>query len=410
MKLWPWCGFILLLASCGSVPQPAASTVSSAAAPPAQPAEPLEERLVEISKEALANIHMIIEPAERRSIPRTLRVPGRITMNENRVWRVGALTEGLVVDMSANIDDRVQQGQVIARLHSQAVPDGRAEYARAKSELATLETRHAFLKAQAARVRRLLELKAASEQQVQEAESEVRNVEGLIETARTELERHRIHLVDFLRVSLDPSPSGGTVAGYRTGDLIPIVSPGAGIVMERPVAPGAVVQAGQPVCVISDLSSVWMLAEVQQQHLGSLREGMGVKVQSQAFPGEVFAGRIARIAAELNAATRTVTVRIEVPNRGLRLRPEMYADAEIEIGGSDESLFIKQGAVQELHGQSVVFVKRGDTTFGLRPVELAGSVGDYRRVVSGLRAGDQVVVDGSFLLKSKLLEASLSEE
>jgi cobalt-zinc-cadmium efflux system membrane fusion protein len=365
---------------------------------------------VELSRDALANIHIVVEAAQQRSVPRTLRAPGRITVNENRVWRVGALTEGLVVDMSANIDDRVQQGQVLARLHSQAVPDGRAEYARAKSELATLETRHSFLKAQAARTRRLLDLKAASEQQVQEAESEARNVEGLIQSARAEVERHRIHLAEFLQVSPEAGPDGGSVAGYHAADLIPIKAPGSGMVLERPVAPGAVVQAGQSVCVISDLSSVWMLAEVQQQSLAGLREGLPVQVRSQAFPDEIFPGRITRIASELNTATRTVIVRIEIPNRSLRLRPEMYADAAIEIGGSDEGLFIKQGAVQELHGQSVVFVKQSDTAFALRAVELGAAVGDYRRVLSGLRDGDQIVVDGSFLLKSKLLEASLAEE
>jgi cobalt-zinc-cadmium efflux system membrane fusion protein len=410
MRHFLWVPFLLILASCSSTPEPLASAVSPAPAPSSPAAEPASDRVVELSRDALANIHIVIEAAQQRSVPRTLRVPGRVTVDENRVWRVGALTEGLVVDMSANIDDRVQQGQVLARLHSQAVPDGRAEYARAKSELATLETRHAFLKAQAARARRLLALKAASEQQVQEAESEARNVEGLIESARTEVERHRIHLAEFLQVSPDSSPASPSVAGYRAADLIPIKAPGSGIVMERPVAPGAVVQAGQAVCVISDLSSVWMLAEVQQQNLAGLREGMLVQVRSQAFPDETFPGRITRIASELNAATRTVVVRIEVPNRGLRLRPEMYADAGIEIGGSDEGLFIKQGAVQELHGQSVVFVKQSDTTFALHAVELGAAIGDYRHVLSGLRDGDQVVVDGSFLLKSKLLEASLAEE
>lgn len=408
MRYLLWAPFLLLLASCSTAPEPSASAVSPA--PSSQAVEPASDRVVELSRDALANIHMVIEAAEQRSVPRTLRAPGRITVNENRVWRVGALTEGMVVSMSANIDDQVAQGQVLARLHSHAVHDGRADYARAKSELATLETRLAFLKAQAARTRRLLDLKAASEQQVQEAESEARNVEGLIQSARAEVERHRIHLAEFLQVSPEVSPDGGSVAGYHAADLIPIKAPGSGMVMERPVAPGAVVQAGQAVCVISDLSSVWMLAEVQQQNLSGLREGLPVQVRSQAFPDEVFPGRITRIASELNTATRTVIVRIEIPNRGLRLRPEMYADAAIEVGGSDEGLFIKQGAVQELHGQSVVFVKQSDTAFALRAVELGAAVGDYRRVLSGLRDGDSVVVDGSFLLKSKLLEASLAEE
>jgi multidrug efflux pump subunit AcrA (membrane-fusion protein) len=88
----------------------------------------------------------------------------------------------------------------------------------------------------------------------------------------------------------------------------------------------------------------------------------------------------------------------------------MYADAEIAVGGSDEGLFLKQGAIQDLHGQSIVFVKSGDHAFTLRAVETGAPLDGMRRVISGVNAGEQVVVDGSFLLKSKLLEASLVEE
>lgn len=399
--------FLLLLASCTSAPPPVAEA-PPAPAPTASPAD--AERVVELTPEALSKAHILWEEVSPRSIPQTLRAPGRITMNGNRVWRVGALTEGLVVEMTANIDDPVKQGQVLARLHSHAVHDGRADYVKAKTDLATLETRRTFLLAQAARMKRLLDLKAASEQQVQQAESEVRDIQGLIENAKTEVERHRIHLVDFLHVPPELPGTAAQVNGHPIADLIPIFSPAAGIIMERQVAPGAVVQAGQGVYVISDLSNVWMIAEVQQQHLPALREGMPVSIRTQAFPSETLSGRINRIGSELNAATRTISVRIEVPNRGLRLRPEMYADAEIAAGGSEDGLFLKQGAIQDLHGQSVVFVKTGESAFSLRVVELGLALNGFRRIYSGVKAGEQVVVDGSFLLKSKLLEASLSEE
>lgn len=404
--------FALLAASCGKAPDansPENATASTAPAGGADEADDLE-RIVRLTPEALKLARIVVEEATLRSIPRTIRASGRITVNENRVWRLGAVSDGLLVEMVANVDDPVRKGQVLARQHSSDVNDGRAAYAEAKNNLATLETRRSFLRAQAVRAKRLFDLKAASEQQVQQAESDVRDVEGQVANAKAELERQRIHLEDFLRVQPQPSESAsGLTGGYRTADLIPIASTVSGTVMERPAAPGTIVPVGQTLYVISDLSNLWMIAEVQPQHLAALREGMAVSIYTQAFPDETFPARIARIGSELNATTRTVRVRIEVQNRGLRLRPEMYADAEITLGGSETGIFVKQEAVQDMHGQSVVFVKTGEGAFALRAVETGAARDGMRLIVSGVEAGEQVVVDGSFLLKSKLLEASLAE-
>ena len=368
------------------------------------------ERIVELTPEALKNARITWEEATLRTVPQTMRAPGRITPNGDRVWRIGAITEGLVVQMNANVDDSVRAGQVLARMHSHAVHDGRADYVRAKNDLATLETRYRYLKSQSERIGRLLELKAASIQQLQQAESDLRDAEGLVQNARTEVERARVHLVEFLHVDPDIHDGDERVEGYDAADLIPILGFGAGTVLERPVSPGTVVQAGQSVYVIGDLSSLWMIAEVQQQQLSALREGMRVAVRSQAYPDETFPGRIVRIGAELNAATRTVSVRIELPNPRGRLRPEMYADAEISAGVTDEGVFVKQSAVQDVNGQSVVFVKSGESAFTLRPVETGATLDGLYRILTGVEPGEQVVVGGTFVLKSKLLEASLAEE
>ena len=400
----------VVLVSCGESPNTPAEAVSVPQTRASNAPNEGLERIVELTPEALKNAHITWEEATSRTVHQTVRAPGRLMPNEDRVWRIGAITEGLVVQMNANVDDYVRSGQVLARMHSHAVHDGRADYVRAKNDLATIETRHSYLKSQAARVGRLLELKAASVQQLQQAESDVRDAEGLVQNARTEVERARVHLVEFLHVDPDIHDSNTKVEGYDAADLIPILAFGAGTVLERPVSPGTVVQAGQSVYVISDLSSLWMIAEVPQQQLSALREGMRVAVRSQAYPDEAFQGRITRIGAELNAATRTVNVRIELPNPRRRLRPEMYADAEIAAGETDEGVFVRQSAVQDLHGQSVVFVKSGDTSFTLRPVETGAALDGLRRILIGVQPGDQVVVDGSFILKSKLLEASLAEE
>lgn len=401
---------LLAFVSCGRTPDTAAREGSAAPSAPIGNTSDDAGRVVRLTPEALAMARLVLQEASSRSIPHTIRGSGRIAINENRLWRVGAVSDGLLVEMYANVDDPVRRGQVLARQHSRAVSDARAAYAEAANNLATFETRRSFLQAQAARARRLYDLKAASEQQVQQAESDVRDVEGQIANAKAELQRQRIHIEEFLHVQPESSKAPGDLAsGYKSTDLIPVTSPVSGMVMERPAAPGTIVPMAQTLYVISDLSNLWMIAEVQQQHLAALREGMEVAVHTQAFPEEIFPGRIARIGAELNPATRTVSVRIEVPNPQMRLRPEMYADAEIATSGSETGVFLPTDAIQDLNGQAVAFVRVAEGAFAVRPVETGAPRDGMRLILSGVNAGEQVVVRGSFLLKSKLLEASLAE-
>jgi cobalt-zinc-cadmium efflux system membrane fusion protein len=130
----------------------------------------------------------------------------------------------------------------------------------------------------------------------------------------------------------------------------------------------------------------------------------------QAYPNRAFGGRIGKLGEALDPATRTVQVRVDLPNPGGLLKPEMYATAEIELGGSDLGLFIPAEAPQELRGQTVIFVLKGPEEFEARPVELGPSVEGSVQVVRGLKPGDQVVSFGSFILKSEFLKASLAEE
>lgn len=401
---------LLLLTSCQPFSDAAAPERRPGSSDAAAATESGPDLIVRLSPEALAKAQIVSAPAVLRTIPQTLRAPGRVTVNEDRVWRLGAITEGRVVEMNSSVDDVVRPGQILARLQSQSVHDRRASYTEANNNVATLEARRTFLAAQAARARRLFDLKAASQQQVQEAESELHDVEGLIANAKAERERQRVYLEEFLRVPVrEPDAAGASAAERRASDLVPVMAPAVGTIIARSVAPDSVVQAGQAIYVISDLSSVWVIAEVQQQHLAQIRPGMPVSIHPQAFPDESFPGRVIRIGSELNTATRTIGVRIEASNASLRLRPEMYADVEIAIGSTEQGIFLKQDAIQDLHGQRIVFVRTGEGEFSPRPVEVGMTVNGMRRVLRGVSPGDEVVSEGSFLLKSKLLEASLAE-
>jgi cobalt-zinc-cadmium efflux system membrane fusion protein len=135
-----------------------------------------------------------------------------------------------------------------------------------------------------------------------------------------------------------------------------------------------------------------------------------VRVIVRAHPGRAFSGRILRLGEELDPTTRTLKVRVLVPNEGRLLKPEMYAAAEIQRASSRSALFIPEAAAQELNGSRVVFVRTGPGRFQARAIDIAGTMNGRMEVTAGLKAGEQVVVKGSFVLKSQMLRGSLEEE
>jgi RND family efflux transporter MFP subunit len=153
-----------------------------------------------------------------------------------------------------------------------------------------------------------------------------------------------------------------------------------------------------------------MIAAVSEEHLAKLRVGMPVRVYVQAYGERAFPGRIGKLGAELDPTTRTIMVRVDVPNPDGLLKPEMYATAEIELGQSEPSLFVPQVSVQEVHARSVVFVQKAEDRFEVRPVQLGRAVADTVEIAGGIRDGERIVTRGSYVLKSQLLKGSLAEE
>jgi RND family efflux transporter MFP subunit len=193
-------------------------------------------------------------------------------------------------------------------------------------------------------------------------------------------------------------------------DLIPVKAPAASVVLTRNVTQGTVVTPSSDLFVLTDLSTLWAIAEVNEEFLGKLRIGMLVNIFVQAYPGQAFQGRIGKLGELLDAGTRTIKVRVDLPNPQGRLKPEMYADAEIQVGRGSSALMLPAEAVQDLRGDSVVFVRVAPDRFEMRPVRTGKTVDESVEILSGLQAGDEVVVKSAFILKSEFLKESLSGE
>lgn len=345
-----------------------------------------------------------VRPVEVRSLPETLHVTGRLALNENHTWRVGAVTDGRILEVSANPGDIVGAGQVLARMHSHEIHEARAMYQKALAELSSAKLNEVYATKARDREKRLYAMKAASLAQTENAETMLKAAQTASTNAEAEAERTRKHLVDFLDVAPEEKSSAGNNA-----DLIPIKSPAYGVVLSRSITPGTVVQPSTEAFVLSDLGTLWMIAAVNEEYLPKLRIGLPVQVFVRAYGDQPFNATIQHIGEVLDPTTRTVMVRIEVPNANKSLKPEMYAIGDVGLGGSKPGIFIPEDAPQEVNGQKSVFVRTGPDHFQVRPIESGRTIEGALQVTRGLNAGDEVVTRGSFVLKSQLLKASLSE-
>lgn len=391
-----------VLAACQKAPPRAAPAAASEAAEP---------RAVELDDAALGQAGLRVEAAALRAVPVTIRANGRLAANEERTWRVGAITDGRIMSVLVRVGDAVQKGQVLARMFSHDVHESRALYRRAVAEYHRLQSNLEFSRRQRDRMRRLFGMKAASQEQLDTVENELRNAETALRAAQIEMTRTRQHLVEFLEIPVEgPEHHEPGAAALSDDDLIPIRAPAEGIVLTRMVTAGSVVQASSELFVISDLATVWVIANVQEEYLPRVRPRMAALISVQAYPGRRFAGRVIRVDEKLDPETRTVQAIVELDNRRALLRPEMYAAVELEAGASEPGLFIAQTAIQDLNGQPTVFVETRPGRLEPRPVETGRALDRLVEIRRGLAAGERVVTEGSFVLKSHLLKSSLSED
>ena len=390
--------------------QPAAETEPAEAEAAEAEAAP-DPGLIRLDAEAVRIADITLADVEVRKLEKELQVPGRVTVNEDATARVGSFTEGVVVACCESVGTDVEKGQVIARLHSHEVHDAEASYWQARAELKRRQTELQFAEESYQRASRLHELKAGSLQQVQEAQTKFRSAEMFLEIARAGVERSEKHLL-YLGLTPERLP-GAAGEDHRVDEEVPLIevrSPVSGTIIERMVSPGAVVAPSDSLYVISDLRSLWVIAQVPEQHLSSLRNGLAVEVSVRAYPGKTFPARITYIGDALDPETRTVEVRCELNNPGRRLKREMFATLTISAGGGREVVVAPLAALQNVDGQEILFVPEGEYSFRARRVQVGRHSDSVVEIVSGLQADEKVVANGAFQLKSELLKARMIEE
>lgn len=194
------------------------------------------------------------------------------------------------------------------------------------------------------------------------------------------------------------------------GKPLEIKAPLPGIVLERKATVGELVDKSSVIYTISDPADLWVIAEVKERDIASVKLGQPAAFSVLAYPGASFTGEVKRIANQVESDSRTLEARISVDNSDGRLKPGMFADVEITTTVMDGILTIPDSALQTDEDEQVVFVALGENRFAKRTVTLGSEQHGRVHVVEGLEPGEAVVTKGSFILKSELLKGELGEE
>lgn len=398
-------GFVLASFAC-SRPQPpgaAASPESTTTELTVRPAGGAQERkvvpesgLVELAPEANARAGIEIGTVETEALGGELESTGQVGFNEDRLAHAGTRIPGRIVAIKVSLGARVRRGQTLAVVDSLELGQAKAAYlqARAREEL-TSEVYE--------RENRLAAEKISSEQEALTARAA--HLEASAELRRAD---------ETLRLlGMTAREVQGLRQAEPTSSLSPISSPFDGTVVEKSASLGEMVQPEQKLFTVADLGTVWLWVDVFEKDLRRVHPGDGATVAVDAYPGEVFQGKVSLLAETVDAATRTARARVIVENRDGRLRPGMFArirlfDPHSRPEGPGVAV-VPESAVQRQGDGYVAFVPEGARRYRLREVRIGRKAGDRVEVLSGLKAGEKVVVKGTFLLASEAAKSTLGE-
>lgn len=391
--------FSALAWSCSGPSAPAAEPTAAAARPD----------VLELSEAAQTNAGIVIELARTVTRAAQLSAPGLLALDESRTARIGSLQEGLVLEARAQVGDRVRARQLLATMHGHAVHDAWAGYHKSMAERRRADNQLAYAVDAHERVKRLYADKAVSLQELQRAEVERVAATQAVEVAKAEVTR-AIEELEHIGITVSDVPNQeGAQGNDEAAEQIPVRTPIGGVVLERLVTPGTTVTPGTPLFVVSELSTLWAVAEIDESQLSRVQVGRPVEVVVAAYPQERFTGTITFIADMVNPKTRRVMVRSTVPNSDGRLKPEMFATVALGEGDPRAVIVVPPAAVQTLDGASVVFVEHAKGRFAPRKVQLGPEANGMVEVAAGLTAEERVVVGGSFALKAELLKGTAGE-
>ena len=364
-----------LLAGCDSGPHESASKMTSFSSQPSASEKP---QLFTIPTEQMAHVQVVtVTPSK---ITRVLRLTGTVAYNAFKTTPVITQVGGPVSRILVVPGEHVLQGQPLLTISSPDYSAMLAAYLKAQDSFRVTDKNYA-------RAQDLYQHSAIAERDLLQAESDRNQAQADLNASE-----------QALKILGIPKP--GDLAKAPSSAEIKLLSPLSGEVVERDVAPGQLLQAGATQAfMISDMSTVWVLANVYQSDMAFVKSGDTVAVQTDSYPG-TFHGKISYISPALDPNTRTLQARIVVDNPGEKLKKDMYVTATVLAGTIPNAIAVPDASIlRDDQNQPFVYAVSGSNQFGRRSVEIGESQDGQTQVLKGLSPGDKIAGDGSLFLQ-----------
>jgi len=351
-----------------------------------------EQRLV-LTPDQLRSVQLKIETVGEAPSTETAgqMATGVVQANSYKETPVMSLVGGIVRTVTAELGQNVKQGQRVALIFSNELADAQARYLTA---VAVLDEHHRHHM----RTTKLVEIGAASRQELEMATSQLRDAESNVANLR-----QKLMLLGLSAQRIDSLNSTSQVSSE-----VNVTAPNAGSITSRSVKPGEVIEANKELMRVTDLSTVWVVGQVYEKDLATVRVGSGANVTSDAYPGKVFRGRVTYVDPKIDPSTRTAQVRIAMGNPRQMFKIGMFVNVAFGALGAAEKTMpvVPKDAVQTIGNQQFVFVATNKSNeFVMRPVSVGAESNGFYPAMEGVNVGDRVVTQGSFLLRAEWLKA-----
>ncbi|MFZ0152165.1 MAG: efflux RND transporter periplasmic adaptor subunit, partial [Xanthobacteraceae bacterium] len=365
---------------------------------------------IALSDAESANLQLQVDKAKMGPLVRAVSATGSVGYDLLHLARIKPPARGRIESLDVTVGDRVTAGQRLAILDNFELSAAQSKVASAEAAVNQAKVRLATANADFDRATNLIRTGGIAQREVDAIRAAAASAEAELRTQEAELRQYQQEEARLLPVAAQNPDAGSPTDQAPLDARGAIVAPFAGVVDSVAVALGDVVDPSTPSFTVADLSTVWVEAEVAEQDLGAVQVEDTAQVRVSAFPERVFAGRVTYISDQLETTTGTAKVRCEVANPDGALRVNMFATATIMSPQGGDAILVPSSAVQDVNGQSVVFMPTGHGQFAWRAVHTGLVANGQTQITNGLAADTPVVADGSYWLKAALTQSTIPSE
>jgi len=352
--------------------------------------------VVGISQASIKKIGLQTEIASLKPFTGFMVIPAKVVVNQDNEAQVGSLVQGRVSKVFAKVGDYVKAGEELMHVEGLEIGEIKAGYIIAKANLG-------FQKANFERQKKLIEKEVGSQKSFLEAQAEYEK--ALAEFNAEDKKIHSIGLSDE-----DVANTAAADAEEHISGILPVKAPISGVIVERNVVIGQLVDGNTNAFRIINISNVCVDGQIYEKDINRITERTNALFTAASYPDEKFSGGVSYIGQTIDEKSRTVTVRAEFKNPEGKLKPQMFGEMHIPVSKNSKSILIPAESVININNADFVFVQSEDSSFEKRPVVVGLNQDELIEIKDGLKENEKVVVKGAFFLKSELMKEELEED